>query len=110
MSGWLNPSVPLVLALLAVFGPHLLSLRWPVRAYMLAVGTMVVGAFAVLQELGWGHLGAWVAVLGALFLLAANVFVAKARFVEASVSARMVGPPLYYAGQFLMATSVGLIG
>jgi len=38
-----------------------------------------------------------------------DLFVARDRFFKTEFSNRLLGLPLYYAGQFLLAFSVGLI-
>ena len=39
-----------------------------------------------------------------------DLFVARERFVVKSFTNKLVGLPLYYGGQFLLAFSVGLVG
>ena len=113
LEGWINLSIPFVVVFLVFvhrsLRSHLGAMRWPVQVYMLVIGTMVVGAFAVLQNLGIGSQGARVVVLGALLVFVSDLFVARQRFVEERFQNRLFGLPLYYLGQFLLAFSVGLI-
>ena len=84
--------------------PHLGSMRIPVMAYTAVITTMVVAATAVFgtPELRGG------AVLGGAFAFyLSDLFVARERFVVADFKNRLVGLPLYYAGQFLLALSIG---
>lgn len=46
---------------------------------------------------------------GALLFYLSDIFVARDRFLKTSFLNRLVGLPIYYAGQFLLAFSVGLL-
>jgi hypothetical protein len=50
------------------------------------------------------------ACAGALSFYVSDVFVARQRFVKSAFLNRLIGLPLYYGGQFMLAFSVGLIG
>ena len=45
---------------------------------------------------------------GALFFYISDIFVARNRFLKLEFFNRLIGLPLYYAGQFLLAFSIGL--
>ncbi len=45
----------------------------------------------------------------ALSFYVSDVFVARDRFLKEEFINRLVGLPMYYAGQFLLAFSVGLL-
>jgi hypothetical protein len=47
--------------------------------------------------------------VGALSFYFSDVFVARDRFIEQQFLNRLLGLPLYFAGQFLLAFSVGLL-
>lgn len=78
--------------------PHLGGMKGPVVAYCLAIGAMVFLALGVPRA---------EVRFGALLFFASDLFVARQRFVGAKPANRLVGLPLYYAGQVLLALSVG---
>jgi hypothetical protein len=47
---------------------------------------------------------------GAVSFYFFDVFVARDRFLKSEFLNRLIGLPLYYFGQFLLAFSVGLLG
>ena len=78
--------------------PHLGSFRAPVVAYAIAITAMLLLASGVASPLvRWG---------AALFYLS-DLTVARDRFVRKQFANRLVGLPLYYAGQVLLALSAG---
>ena len=87
-----------VAAVLAWLWPHLGAMRLPVVAYCAVIGAMA-----------WLALGVPSALVraGALLFFASDLFVARGRFVHPGKENQLLGWPLYYAGQFLIALSVG---
>jgi uncharacterized membrane protein YhhN len=55
------------------------------------------------------RIGAWFILVGAVMFYVSDIFVAHQRFVMQSFTNRLIGLPLYYAAQFLLAFSVGLV-
>jgi uncharacterized membrane protein YhhN len=83
--------------------PFVGAMRWPVLAYMAVITAMATGAWAV--STGGGD--ARVALAATLFYVS-DLTVARSRFVPGSGFAdRLVGLPMYYAAQFLFASTVG---
>ena len=111
LSGWLSWPILLVAALSgAVFlwlRPRLGRMFWPVLAYVAVISIMVVGASAVFRHVGPGRPGGWLVLCGAVLFYFSDLFVARDRFVSQTFINRLAGLPLYYAGQFLLAFSVG---
>lgn len=78
------------------------EMKGPVLAYAavisvmvsLAIGTLVAGRTALIAT-------------GAALFYVSDLFVARERFVAPSPTNQMIGLPLYYAGQLLLALSVG---
>lgn len=106
---WLGISAP-VLALLAwvVFTrlrPHLGRMEVPVLAYIVIITLMVAMALGTTPAPG----GA-LRLAGALAFYVSDLAVARDRFVCAGFINRLIGLPLYYGGQLLLATSVGIAG
>ncbi|MGD8343990.1 MAG: lysoplasmalogenase [Desulfobacterales bacterium] len=90
--------------------PHLGAMKMAVICYMVVISAMATGAWSML---GADHLrltGRMLACAGALSFYISDVFVARQRFVKSAFLNRLVGLPLYYGGQFMLAFSVGLIG
>lgn len=78
--------------------PHLGTFRVPVVVYAIAITAMLLLALGVASPL---------ARLGALLFYLSDLTVARDRFVKRQYANRLVGLPLYYAGQVLIALSVG---
>lgn len=99
--------------LLAWLWPHLgrmrgeraPSMRVPVAVYVVVIAVMLIAATGTLRLEGQGR---WWITAGAALFAASDVFVARNRFVSARFVNQLVGLPLYYAGQFLIAFSVGM--
>lgn len=89
--------------------PHLGTMRGPVAAYILIISAMVIGA-CIFFNSGDAHTAArWLVLAGAILFYASDLFVARDQFVQPGFDNRLAGLPLYYAGQFMFAFSVGLI-
>jgi len=100
-----QPSLLVAIVLLAAgvlvvraLWPHLGELRVPVLVYALAISAMLLLALGVGQPL--------VRVGAALFYVS-DLTVARDRFVAPGVANRVIGLPLYYAAQVLLALSLG---
>jgi uncharacterized membrane protein YhhN len=87
--------------------PHLGDMKIPVIFYILVISVMVVGAWSMV---GAGELkpaGRIAAFVGALAFYVSDIFVARQRFLRTDFVNRLIGLPLYYGGQFLLAFSTG---
>ena len=87
--------------------PHLGSMKIPVIFYILVISAMVVGAWSII---GAGELrpaGRMAAFGGALGFYVSDIFVARQRFLKTDFINRLIGLPLYYGGQFMLAFSIG---
>lgn len=111
-SDWLLPGVLLMWALAVVvfrrLRPHLGDMRIPVAAYVFVITLMIWAAWAMFWAEQLAPSGARLALIGAACFYASDLFVARERFVTQGFENRLIGLPLYYAGQFLIAFSVGL--
>lgn len=106
-------SLPWLFALaIVLIAPALVVLRWlaphvpealrlPVRAYVVAISSMVACAFGT-----WAHAGGGGLLLGALMFFVSDLAVARERFVAHGFMNKTWGLPLYYGGQLLLAASV----
>jgi uncharacterized membrane protein YhhN len=90
--------VATVAGVLAWLWPHLGAMRLPVVAYCTVIGAMVWLALGVPDPL---------VRLGALLFFVSDLFVARGRFVRPGKVNQLVGWPLYFGGQFLLALSAG---
>lgn len=90
--------------------PHLGSMMAPVILYIIVITSMVIGAGSVLFDAILPINGRAVVFAGALLFYLSDLFVARNRFVEKSYHNRLLGLPLYYFGQFLLAFSAGMLG
>ena len=89
--------------------PHLGSMRIPVIAYIVVITVMVIGAWTVLGDTRLNFACRLLVFIGAVSFYLSDLFVARDRFLKSEFSNRLIGLPMYYCGQFLLAFSVGLI-
>lgn len=89
--------------------PYLGAMKIPVLAYICVISLMLTiavtaGAGGVLS-----HKASLLIISGAFLFYLSDIFVAKNRFIGKHFINRLIGLPLYYAGQFLLAFSVGSV-
>lgn len=89
--------------------PHLGSMLVPVIAYIIVITAMVIGAFTVFGDTRLHSTGRFLVIFGAVSFYISDLFVARDRFLKTEFTNRLLGLPLYYAGQFLLAFSVAFI-
>lgn len=89
--------------------PHLGSMKKPVIAYILIISIMMVGAWSVLDVEHQSYFGRLLIFVGATSFYISDLFVARDRFLKKSFFNRLLGLPLYYLGQFMIAYSIGMI-
>ncbi|MBW2595970.1 MAG: lysoplasmalogenase [Deltaproteobacteria bacterium] len=88
---------------------YLGRMKIPVIFYMIVISVMLAGAWAVFGDCGLAGSGRIMIFAGALLFYLSDLFVARHRFVKEEFSNRLIGLPMYYAGQFLLAFSVGFL-
>jgi uncharacterized membrane protein YhhN len=108
---------PMLLMLLVASGgafwwlrPHVGRMMVPVIVYLIVITLMLAAAWTVFRNPDLNPAGRWVILAGALYFYVSDLFVARQRFVTEQYLNRLIGLPLYYVGQFLIAFSVGLVG
>ncbi|MCP4366702.1 MAG: lysoplasmalogenase [Deltaproteobacteria bacterium] len=110
---WVNPVNILILAISGGIYlwllPHLGEMLVPVTFYIVVISVMVAGAWAAFRNSQVRRLGAWFILAGAVLFYISDIFVAHQRFVTEQFYNRLIGLPLYYTAQFLLAFSVGLV-
>jgi uncharacterized membrane protein YhhN len=89
--------------------PHLGSMRIPVIAYIVVITVMVIGAWTVLGDTRLNFACRLLVFIGAVSFYLSDLFVARDRFLKSEFTNRLIGLPMYYCGQFLLAFSVGLL-
>ncbi|MGB5746040.1 MAG: lysoplasmalogenase [Desulfobacterales bacterium] len=89
--------------------PHLGPMLVPVIAYIFVITAMVIGAFTVLGDTRLPSTGRFLVIFGAVSFYISDLFVARDRFLKKEFFNRLLGLPLYYTGQFLLAFSVAFI-
>lgn len=89
--------------------PHLGSMLIPVAGYIVVITIMVISAWTVLGDSRLAWPGRVMVFSGALCFYLSDVFVARDRFLKPQIANRLIGLPLYYGGQFLLAFSVGIV-
>lgn len=89
--------------------PHLGDMHIPVTAYIVIITAMVICAFGLMNNPGLDPGARTLVFGGALLFYFSDIFVARQRFVTKAFVNRAAGLPLYYAGQFMIAFSTGLV-
>ena len=110
---WINPVNILIIVISGLlywwFLPYLGEMLVPVTFYIVVISVMVAAAWAVFRNPGVPRTGAWFILVGAVLFYLSDIFVAHDRFVTDQFYNRLIGLPLYYTAQFLLAFSVGLV-
>ena len=88
---------------------YLGQMKIPVIFYMIIISVMLTGAWSVFGDYNLAGPGRIMVFAGALLFYLSDLFVARNRFVKKDFFNRLTGLPLYYAGQFLLAFSVGFL-
>jgi len=88
---------------------HLGSMLVPVIAYIAVITLMVIGATSLAHNQQLRITGRGLALCGAILFYFSDLFIARHRFVKKQYINRLVGLPLYYAGQFMIAYSLRFI-
>jgi uncharacterized membrane protein YhhN len=113
VSGWTWASLVLagVVSILVYrwLRSHLGKMKGPVVGYMVVITIMVCGASSVLGASDFNLSGRVMAFTGAVAFYFSDVFVARDRFMKKEFVNRLVGLPMYYVGQFLIAFSLGFL-
>lgn len=89
--------------------PHLGSMKGPVIAYIAIISVMVVAASSLTARQDFSLQVRLLVMAGSLLFFVSDLFVARHRFVEKNIVNRYAGLPMYYAAQFMLAFSVGMI-
>ncbi|MFC1516607.1 lysoplasmalogenase [Thermodesulfobacteriota bacterium] len=89
--------------------PHLGSMNIPVLFYVVVITVMLSVAWSVLVDSGFALPGRVMVFSGALLFYVSDLFVARNRFLKKEFFNRLMGLPLYYSGQFILAFSVGVL-
>jgi uncharacterized membrane protein YhhN len=89
--------------------PHLGTMKIPVICYIIVISFMLCGAWTTLGTPQLGVTGRVLVFAGAACFYMSDILVARDRFLSNEFFNRLVGLPLYYLGQFLIAFSVGVM-
>ena len=89
--------------------PHLGPMQLPVLAYIVVISIMVCGAASLAGTTAIPQLARIGVFAGATLFYLSDIFVARQQFVISAHVNRLVGLPLYYIAQFLLAFSAGWI-
>jgi uncharacterized membrane protein YhhN len=110
---WISAGLFIIFGLSALIflwlRPHLKAMLIPVLLYILVITVMASGAWAVFWKSSFPISGRALILAGSLCFYFSDVFVARDKFIKEEYTNRLLGLPLYYAGQFLPAFSVGLL-
>ena len=88
---------------------YLGQMKIPVIFYMIVISVMLTGAWSVFGDYNLAGSGRIMVFAGAFLFYLSDLFVARNRFVKKEFSNRLIGLPLYYTGQFLLAFSAGFL-
>jgi len=78
----------------------------PVLAYIVVITVMVIGAASLLENESRDFSGRILVFSGALLFYVSDIYVARQQFVVSRYVNRLVGLPLYYLAQFMIAFSI----
>jgi uncharacterized membrane protein YhhN len=108
---WIGLLTVLVISLRVYvwLAPYLGAMKGPVLLYVMAITVMACGAWSVLGSYQLALTGRITVFVGAMSFYLSDIFVARDRFIRKGFLNRLMGLPLYYTGQFLLAFSVGLL-
>lgn len=102
--GALIVMIPHTVVIYRWLSPHVeQELFAPVVAYMAVITLMVALAAAT-----WGRPAAFFIVIGAVLFYISDLFVARGRFVESGMINGLIGLPIYYGGQLILAYSISV--
>jgi uncharacterized membrane protein YhhN len=90
--------------------PRLGAMIVPVFIYILVITVMISAAWGVFWKTTLPASGRALILLGAISFYLSDVFVARNKFIKNEFLNRLVGLPLYYLGQFLLAFSPEALG
>lgn len=111
--GWFSPGDFLILAVslgaCRWLWPHLGAMKPPVLVYVAVITLMVFGSRAVFERPDLPLTGKALIFGGALLFYLSDLLVARDQFIRKAFSNRLIGLPLYYTGQFLLAFSPGFV-
>jgi uncharacterized membrane protein YhhN len=89
--------------------PDLRSMLIPVLIYILVITVMASGAWTVFWKSSLQISGRALVLVGSFCFYFSDLFVARNKFIKEEYRNRLFGLPLYYAGQFMLAFSVGFL-
>lgn len=89
--------------------PHLGAMNVPVLLYIAVITAMVIGSWSILGDENLALQGRAMVFVGAAAFYLSDIFVARDRFLKKEFINRLAGLPMYYAGQFILAFSVGFL-
>ncbi len=114
--GWTQWFIPAHVAIAGVsvgifvwLRPYLGKMIIPVVLYIIVISVMLAAAWMVFVNPSVSRVGAWSVLIGAACFYLSDIFVARDKFVVQQFINRLIGLPMYYTGQFLIAFSVGLV-
>mgnify|MGYP001218952580 FL=1 len=89
--------------------PHLEGMIKPVIAYIVIISVMAFTAFSLRESGTQSVLAGNIVFAAALIFYLSDIFVARHRFVRKKFINRATGLPMYYAAQFMIAYSTGIV-
>jgi len=84
-------------------------MKVPVILYITIISIMLAAAWSVMGNSCLTRSGRIMIFAGAFSFYFSDMFVARDRFFKKEFVNRLIGLPLYYTGQFLLALSVGFL-
>ncbi|MDI6764244.1 MAG: lysoplasmalogenase [Thermodesulfobacteriota bacterium] len=113
ISHWFSSGLLIIVGISALIffwlRPHLKSMLIPVLIYIMVITIMASGAWAVFWKSSFEIFGRALILTGSLCFYLSDLFVARHRFIKEEYRNRLLGLPLYYAGQFMLAFSIDFL-
>lgn len=96
--------IPHTIVIYRWLSPHLDKVLFaPVVGYMIVITLMVALAAGT-----WGRPAAFFIVVGAVLFYISDLFVARSKFIESGMINGLIGLPIYYGAQLILAYSISL--
>ncbi len=89
--------------------PNLGPMLIPVAIYVVVISIMLCAAWVAFLNPDLDRIASRLILIGAAAFYASDIFVARDRFLTTQFANRLIGLPLYYVGQFLIAFSTGYV-
>jgi len=101
--------IPFSFSVFLKLKPHLGSMTIPTTAYLIIISLMVASAASFLTNNAFQVFAKTFIFIGAVLFYISDLFVARHRFISKENINGIIGYPMYYSAQFILAFSISLV-